>query len=255
MPIGWDHPDTARCYEAFCRRHARYTDANRSLIAAAELRPGLRVLDLGAGTGGTAAAALEHGLEVTCVEPAHAMRRVGERLILQARWLASWPQEGDAFDRVLCGAAIWQMLPLGATFARVASVLNPGGAFVFNIPSLYLGEADPPGGGTDPFLLELTGKLAAGRVSQAEVAERVPPAAEIDALLAEAGFTVARWGWRAKLTQPAWRDWMKIPPLTDALFDGFSADERAALIDAAYADCDPESWRWETWSGWTAWKR
>ena len=35
MPIGWDHPETARYYEAFCERHSRYGDANAALIAAA----------------------------------------------------------------------------------------------------------------------------------------------------------------------------------------------------------------------------
>ena len=116
-------------------------------------------------------------------------------------------------------------------------------------------SADPPGGGRDPYLLELAGKLSAGRVPRAVVAEPIPRANEIDALLAAAGFNGARWGFRAMLTQPALRDWMKIPPLTGALFDGLPADERAALIEAAYAQCDPESWRWEIWSGWTAWKR
>ena len=255
MPIGWDHPDTARYYEAFCRRHPRYVDANRALIAAAALRPGLRVLDLAAGTGRTAEAALESGADVTCLEPAHAMRDVGADRVSRARWLETWPADGDTFDRVLCGAAVWQMLPLGAAFTRVASVLRPGGAFVFNVPSLYLGEADPPGGGRDPYLLELVGRLSVGRVPGADAVERVPPAEEIDVLLAEAGFAAARWGWRARLTQPAWRDWLKIPPITDALLGGLPADERAALVDAAYAQCDPESWRWETWSGWTAWKR
>jgi len=40
MPIGWEHPDTARYYEAFCARHARYDDANRALTDAAELALG-----------------------------------------------------------------------------------------------------------------------------------------------------------------------------------------------------------------------
>src|SRR5690242_262718 len=137
MAIGWDHPDTARYYEAFCRQHGRYLDANRALIAATALRPGLRVLDWAAGTGRTALAAQEYGVEVTCVEPAHAMRQVGEGLAPQARWLAAWPEGGDDFDRVLCGAAIWQMLPLEATVARAWSALRAGGALVFNIPSLY----------------------------------------------------------------------------------------------------------------------
>jgi len=255
MPIGWDHPDTARYYEAFCRRHPRYADANRALIAAATLRPGLRVLDVAAGTGRTAEAALAYGADLTCVEPANAMRQEGERRVPQARWVETWHIEGDGFDRVLCGAAIWQMLPLVETFTRAAAALHGGGALVFNIPSLYLGEADPPGGGQDPYLLELAGKLSRGQGPMASAVERLPTAGEVDALLDDAGFDAAHWGFRSKLTQSAWRDWMKVPPLTDALLDGYSADDRAALIDAAYAQCDPESWRWETWSGWTAWKR
>ncbi len=255
MPIGWDHPDTARYYEAFCRCHRRYTDANQSLISAAALLPGMRVLDVAAGTGRTAEAALAYGVDLTCVEPAHAMRLRGESRVPRARWVETWPEDGDVFDRVLCGAGIWQILPLGETFARAAAALRAGGAFVFDIPSLYLGEADPLGGGRDPYLLELPGKLSAGRLPQAVAAEGLPPTEEIDALLAGTGFTGARWSWRSRFTQPALRDWMKIPPITDALFEGLSADERAALVDAAYAECDPESWRWETWSGWTAWKR
>jgi hypothetical protein len=48
---------------------------------------------------------------------------------------------------------------------------------------------------------------------------------------------------------------MKIPVLTDVLLDGMAADDRAALVDAAYSQCDPASWRWEAWTGWTAWIR
>lgn len=254
MPIGWDHPDAARYYEAFCARHARYVDANRALIAAAALRPGLGVLDLGAGTGRTAEIALEHGVELTCVEPAEAMRRVGEARVPRATWLAAWPDVRGVFDRVLCGAAIWQMLPLEETFARAAESLQPGGALVFDVPASYLGEPDPPGGGRDPYLLELPGRLAAGRTPNAAATEPLPDASGIDGLLAAAGLVPAGWCCRSRLTQPMLRDWLKIPPLTDALLDGFSADERADLVDAAYAACDAGSWRWEMWAGWTAWK-
>ena len=235
MPIGWDHPDTARYYEAFNRQQPRYAVANRALIAAAALRPGLRVLDLGAGTGSTAEAVLEYGVKVTCIEPALAMRQVGESRVPQARWIDAWPEDRNAFDRVLCGASIWQMLPLDATFARAASALRAGGALVFNIPSLYLGEADPPGSEPDPYLLELVGKLSAGRALKVSPADAVPPAGEIDALLAAAGFDSSHWGFRARLTQAELRDWMKIPVLTDALLNGVPADDRASLVDAAYA--------------------
>ncbi len=254
MPTGWDHPDTARFYEAFCAAHPRYRDANLALAGALSLEPCHRVLDLAAGTGRTAEAVLPWTPDVTCIEPAAAMRAAGLRRLPHVRWLPDWPDPGERFDRVLCGAAIWQMLPPGATFARIAGLLAPGGAFAFNIPSLYLGEPDEPGGGADPMLLQLHAKLAEGRTSSAVATDPFPSANAIEALLRDAGFTPARWCARSPFTQAALRDWMKIPVLTDALLDGTPADERAALVDAAYAQCDPASWRWEAWTGWTAWK-
>jgi SAM-dependent methyltransferase len=254
MPTGWEHPDTARYYEAFCAAHPRYRDANLALTGAANLERGLRVLDLAAGTGRTAELALAAGCDVTCSEPSRAMRDVGCRRLPQAMWLAEWPESGDRFDRVLCGAAIWQIQPLAETFARVAELLAPGGVFAFNVPSLYLGDADEPGGGSDPRLLELPARLTVGRTSSATAGAAPPRAVEIEELLRRAGFTPAAWGMRARLTQAALRDWMKIPVLTDALLDGIPADDRATLVDAAYAQCYAASWRWEAWTGWTAWK-
>ena len=93
-------------------------------------------------------------------------------------WREAWPEERDALDRMLCSVAIWKMLPLGEAFTRAASALQAGGALVFNVPSLYLGEADPPGGGRDPYLLELAERLSAGRQSHEGAAERVPPVKE-----------------------------------------------------------------------------
>ena len=254
MPTGWDHPDTARYYEAFCEAHGRYREANLALTAAACLSPGLRVLDLGAGTGRTGELALHLGCHVTCIEPAHAMREVGCRRLPNALWLTDWPAPAEPFDRVMCGAAIWQLTPFAETLTHVAELVKPGGAFAFNMPSLYLGEPDEPGGGSDPLLLELAARLANGRTPAATAGEIPPGADAIETLLQEAGFAPARWCARRRLTQAALRDWMKIPVLTDALLDGTTADDRTALVDAAYAECDPASWRWEAWTGWTAWK-
>ncbi len=55
---GWDDPETAMYYEAFCRSHSRYARANAALVAHAFITPGMRLLDLAAGTGRTAQAAL-----------------------------------------------------------------------------------------------------------------------------------------------------------------------------------------------------
>ncbi len=263
-PVGWDHPETARFYEAFCRRHARYRTANRELVRHAALRPGMRCLDLAAGTGRTAEAALARlGPEgrVLCVEPAGAMRAVGrERLAGDARvaWRANWPAaRGAAFDRVLCGAGIWQFAGVAAVFRRIARLLPPGGAFVFTIPSLYLGEPDQGGGGTDPLVLTLPGRIAGlGRAPRRPAVSGFrADAAKIDAWLRRAGFEPVAWRFRLRLTQRCLRDWMKIPVLTDHLLPHLAPRARAVAIDRAFAGTDAASWKWERWAGWTAWKR
>ncbi len=262
-PIGWGHPDTARYYALFQRRFARYRQANRKLVAHARLGSGMRILDLAAGDGGTASAALARlgaAGRAVCFEPAPAMRALGERTLRDARvrWTAAWPGPGERFDRVLCGAAIWQMLPLGETFARIFKLLRPGGCLCFDVPALYLGEPDEPGGGRDPRLLELPAALwtAAGEPAPGPTASpaRPPDANGVDAALDTAGFRAARWSFRTRLGQRAYRAWLKIPPTTDHLLLGLSADERAERVDRAFASVDASSWRWERWRGWTAWR-
>src|SRR5688572_10330464 len=91
---GWDDPETPAYYEAFCRGHSRYRRANAALISHARIQSPMRVLDLAAGTGRTAEAALERLGEdgrVICVEPSVAMRAEGMRRVTDRRvhWRAS----------------------------------------------------------------------------------------------------------------------------------------------------------------------
>ena len=259
MKYGWSHPDTPVYYERFCRRYARYRTANGVLVRHAELAGGMQVLDAGAGTGRTAEAALPflgpRG-RVVCFEPAEVMRAAGRARFddPRVRWTGSWPGSSQFFDRILIGAAIWQMLPLTLTFRRAAALLRPGGALCFNIPSLYLGRADDPGGGADPMLLLLPRQAARGLAVPAPPAESLPATEGIDGALRAAGLRPRRWLFRYRLTQAAYREWLKIPVLTDYLLAGLSARDRARRLDEAYLETDPTSWRWEQWTGWTAWK-
>jgi SAM-dependent methyltransferase len=251
--LSWDDPATARFYEEFDRRHDRYRRMNAELVRQARLEQGMRVLDVGAALGGTARAALPllgpKG-RVLCVEPSAAMQERGLR-DLRVEWMPELPT-GQLFDRVLCGASIWLLGPLREAVPRLEALVAPGGALAFAIPALYLGEPDRPGGGTDPLLLRLPALVAAGRVPQALEVERLPVPDDVDVLLAAEGLEPRRWSFELRLTQAALRDWLKIPPLTDALLPGLGADERAVAIDAAYARADPASWRFERWLGWTA---
>jgi SAM-dependent methyltransferase len=263
-PSGWDDAQTARVYERFCRRHRRYRIANDALVAHASLSPGQRVLDVAAGTGRTAESVLAHigdGGTVLCVEPARAMRDAGTRRMRDARvaWTDGIPDEGsERFDRVVCGAGIWQLLPLDVTFARLAALLSADGAIVFNIPAQYLLEPDPPGGGRDPMLLELPALVErvvdAGRDGASAVPSLTIDRDEVDSLLTAAGLRVERWSFELRFTQAAYRDWLKIPPVSEGMFAGLSVAERERRLDEAYRRSDRRSWRWERWIGWTAWR-
>jgi ubiquinone/menaquinone biosynthesis C-methylase UbiE len=275
---GWDDPETAAWYEAFCRRHSRYLRANRELIAHAQIAPGMRVLDVAAGTGRTAEAILrslgESG-RVLCFEPSAAMRSVGMRRITDSRvrWGADLPDATESFDRILCGASIWLLDPLPQTFLMLASLLCPGGALCFNIPALYLLEPDEPGGGSDPSLLLLPelllasldapqfGQAAEPRAPNSHVLGRHVPGSlsqsSITAWLNAAGLRADHWLFRMRLSQIAYANWLKIPVLTEQLLGKLSPKARAERIDAALESVesmDRSSWKWEQWRGWTAWK-
>lgn len=259
--VGWDDARTARAYERFCRRHMRYRAANDALVAHAALESGHRVLDVAAGTGRTAEAVLPHvgpSGRVLCVEPARGMREAGANRLPDARveWTDALPDCGT-FDRIVCGAGIWQLLPIETTLARLSALLAPAGALAFNIPAAYVLEPDRPGGGRDPLLLELIAFAERSDVptnSDAPVASSPWPAHEIDDVLEGAGLRIERWSFELRLTQAAYRDWLKIPPVSEGLFAGVSPDERARRLDSAYRKADHRSWKWERWIGWTAWR-
>lgn len=258
--IGWDDARTASAYERFCRRHARYRAANDALAAHAELGAGHQVLDVAAGTGRTAETVLPyvgaHG-RVLAVEPAHAMRTAGARRLDDPRvsWADALPDDDARFDRIVCGAGIWQLLPLDATLARLAALLVPGGALAFNIPASYLLEPDRPGGGKDPYLVGLVAAVECSPTQEHEHTIIAPPrsADEIDRALGAAGFRAERWSFELRLTQAAYRDWLKIPPVSEGFLAGVPPGERARRLDEAYRRADRRSWKWERWVGWTAW--
>jgi SAM-dependent methyltransferase len=243
--------------------HSRYARANAALIAQAQIEPGLRVLDLAAGTGRTAEAALRRlGADgrIVCVEPSAPMRAEGVRRVRDTRveWRATLPEVMGPFDRILCGAAIWQLEPLDETFRNLGGLLCRGGALCFNIPALYLLEPDEPGGGRDPFLLALPALLATNAGSACAALQQQTgyhlDVGAIHSWLRAANLCARSWTFRVRLTQEAYAAWLKIPVMAGWMFAGLAPDERARRIDAALKSVDRSCWKWERWRGWTAWK-
>jgi len=184
------------------------------------------------------------------------MRATGRNRLRDKRvsWSSKWPPSSARFDRILCGAAIWQLRPLADTFERAAHLLKPGGALCFNVPALYLGIPDEPGGGQDPRLLALPALLADGRLADDEPCEPLPSVETIETSLGQQGWISVRWEGTYRFTQEAYRDWMKIPVLTDTLLAGTDPQERARTLDELFQELDAKSWKREHWIGWTAWR-
>ena len=68
------------------------------------------------------------------------------------------------------------------------------------------------------------------------------------------GLRAHAWTFRLRLTQEAYAAWLKIPVVAGHLLADLAPGERARRIDAALGSVDRESWKWERWQGWTAWK-
>ena len=86
-------------------------------------------------------------------------------------------------------------------------------------------------------------RLAKGRAPRAEASFAAPTLERILAALSPLRATTRPFTHRQ--TAEEYRDWLKIPVLTDALLPDLSPDERARRIDAAFAGLRAE--REETW--------
>ncbi|MBF4635057.1 class I SAM-dependent methyltransferase [Agreia pratensis] len=99
---------------------------------------GARVVDLGAGTGKFTAGLVDHGFDVTAVEPDALMR---ERLTQNLPTVSALEGSGehlpldDASVALVTVAQAWHWVDVAATSLEVARVLEPGGALalVWNI--------------------------------------------------------------------------------------------------------------------------
>ncbi len=116
-------------------------DLNAAFLAAADLRPGQRVLDLASGPGvlaGLAAAAVCGGLVVASDIAEGALqegrrRAVADNLAFAAADAERLTFADAAFDRVLCGLGLMFFPEAGRSLAEMRRVLRPGGLAVFSV--------------------------------------------------------------------------------------------------------------------------
>ncbi|MGH3880504.1 MAG: class I SAM-dependent methyltransferase [Actinophytocola sp.] len=173
-----------RKYDALADRYEEIffyvADVGRRLVDVAAPQPGARVLDVGAGRGAVARAALVRGCVVTAVDSSGGMvaRLRSDHPTITARQLdASRLDFPDgSFDLVAAGFLVQVLDDPAAALAEFRRVLAPGGTVALSLERQTVGRLG--------WLHELNARFfgSPGETADALSADR------LDTLLAEAGF-------------------------------------------------------------------
>lgn len=183
----------------------------RDAVAAAGLRPGMRVLDLACGTGKLtrdAAAACGPGGEVVGLDAVeamldHARQRGGSASAASVRWVLGDALHLDdpdaAFDAALIGFGLRNLGDYAAGLREMARVTRPGGRVV--VLEIAVPRAPLPRvlfrtwfRGLVPWLGRLIGRGSAYRYLPASLAD-YPSPERVAELMADAGLARVRWRW------------------------------------------------------------
>lgn len=163
------------------RYRPRYPDA---LITHIVDRPGLRILDVGAGTGISSTQLIEAGARVIAVEPDPRMAEIcaAKGITVEHSTFEQWDPAGRHFDAVVFGQSFHWVQP-GPALAKVASVLSDSAHLV-----LMWNRITP----VSPSRADLDSVYA--EYSSVGQSTPVDPAAEaaVIAVIEEHGFTAKR---------------------------------------------------------------
>lgn len=132
-----------------------YQELSRFMIDLAALEPGMRVLDLGCGTGITTKMVLEkledkghiYALDISGPMLAVAREQIDSDRVTfheaDAAEVADFIAE-KSIDRIVCNSVFWQLRHKSQVMAALHQILSPDGLFVFNAPEPYFIFKDIP---------------------------------------------------------------------------------------------------------------
>jgi ubiquinone/menaquinone biosynthesis C-methylase UbiE len=143
----WLEEETARRYQRFTEKTTMYQDLSRVMVKLADIRPGMRILDLGCGSGITTQTVLPQLSgqgQVYALDVSEAMLNIARQELPQPQVTFIQADAGhfadlmpEPVDRVICNSVFWQFRHKPLVMAELRRVLAPGGLFVFNAPEPY----------------------------------------------------------------------------------------------------------------------
>lgn len=215
--------------ERYDRARPGYPDAVAADLGA---RPGLRVLDVGCGTGKSAQMFLARGCTVLGLEPDARMAAVATArgLDVEIAGLEEWDDAGRRFALVVAGQA-WHWLDPERAAARAATLLEPGGHlapfwnFRRPLPTAAATALEECYARHAPEVLDGRVRNVAGAAGETGIA------AHVAAIAAHPGFgapDTRHYRWSQAYDAAGWRALLS----TQSDLRALAADARAALLDA-----------------------
>jgi ubiquinone/menaquinone biosynthesis C-methylase UbiE len=246
----WLETETARRYKIFAEKTSMYQELSQMMVELAEIEPGMRVLDLGCGTGVTTGAVLQalgnkgHVYALDISEPMLAVAREQitseQATFLQADAGAFAELIAQPIDRVVCNSVFWQFRHKPQVMAELCQVLSPAGRFVFNAPEPYFIFSDIPRSSKVSILFE---QLAAERhgVGRQDLHS-------IEAFLNNHHFELVSTKMleRIRSAEESYL-FMQIPPATAWMDPPLSYEIRLTLLEEAWQSASPEQSSKQRW--------
>ncbi|MEK7091948.1 MAG: class I SAM-dependent methyltransferase [Patescibacteria group bacterium] len=142
----WDTKENAEAYDNYARNFPMYQETSADLVEIVDLKSGMTVIDLAAGTGATSQAILakigDQGRVIAVDQAKEMLKKAQEKFASKnVQFVVAEAENLDQVitepvDVVVCNSAFWQM-KAPETLRAVANVLKPDGIFAFNLPDQF----------------------------------------------------------------------------------------------------------------------